>query len=590
MRQEASGRRVDAATAWQVLANTDLMNRLGERGQILAQGIEPDERGFPRLAGDMEGPLGTRLPFVERDVSWIHGRLMRQERLYDSQLVRRTNYTLDLDPDGDGVIPHVSLTIEPATPLLAPVARAALTSTMKRWQAVLDGLPEPGRVWQLADIGGAVPLPKAADDMLRSWRDEGDAEVVDRLRTTLLTTSPIELQKLRPFALADRWGLDRERVLVSLLSGIERGILELYWSSRCPRCYGSTEVASLSDLADHWTCPTCQIGVEPDLGRTVEAVLAPHPALVPKAHDTYCTTFPVAAPDLQAVIFVPRGATVLETIPMIRGDWRLGSGGASEDVLMRVGGEGIDHLVWSPGQPSATVAIRAGEVDVELANGDDADLRVLGRRDRDDTDIVPASLLTTLPSFRGTMGHQVLAAGTRLSVRSVALLFTDLGGSTAMYEALGDAGAFAFVRDHFELLRGVLAAHDGVEVKSIGDAIMAAFHDPADAVAAALAMRDAFAAWVAEQPVDPAPTLRVGVHAGPALAVHTDQAGLDYFGGTVNLAARTESSCDAGQVRWTDAVHADPRVAARLAEAGVEPRATSVDLKGIDGPIRVWIA
>ena len=72
----------------------------------------------------------------------------------------------------------------------------------------------------------------------------------------------------------------------------------------------------------------------------------------------------------------------------------------------------------------------------------------------------------------------------------VAILFSDLTGSTALYTALGDAAAFRLVDDHFDVLRASIAAHDGTIVKTMGDAVMAAFRDP---VACARAAADALA-------------------------------------------------------------------------------------------------
>ena len=70
------------------------------------------------------------------------------------------------------------------------------------------------------------------------------------------------------------------------------------------------------------------------------------------------------------------------------------------------------------------------------------------------------------------------------------MLFTDLKDSTALYDRIGDLSAYSQVQRHFERLLDVTVRHNGAVVKTIGDAIMAAFVTPADAVSAALEMRD----------------------------------------------------------------------------------------------------
>src|SRR5436853_609704 len=86
------------------------------------------------------------------------------------------------------------------------------------------------------------------------------------------------------------------------------------------------------------------------------------------------------------------------------------------------------------------------------------------------------------------LAQQIVPAGggVTLPVARVALLFSDLTGSTALYARVGDAVAFRLVQDHFDLLSGIIEAEGGVVVKTIGDAVMAAFPDEGAAVRAAL--------------------------------------------------------------------------------------------------------
>ena len=85
-----------------------------------------------------------------------------------------------------------------------------------------------------------------------------------------------------------------------------------------------------------------------------------------------------------------------------------------------------------------------------------------------------------------------------LGIRQVTFLFTDLKGSTAMYERLGDLNAYSLVREHFALLGAIAQDEGGAIVKTIGDAVMAVFSRPADAVAAALRKSAASTATMAD--------------------------------------------------------------------------------------------
>ena len=141
----------------------------------------------------------------------------------------------------------------------------------------------------------------------------------------------------------------------------------------------------------------------------------------------------------------------------------------------------------------------------------------------------------SLQAFRDLFAEATLRPGDEAGVSQVALLFTDLQGSTALYERVGDAVAFNMVREHFALLAAIVRDHDGAVVKTIGDAVMASFGDPADAVKAALAMQARIASAHRSRDL----VLKLGVHVGPSVVVNLNDR-LDYFGSTVNMAARLQ--------------------------------------------------
>jgi len=121
--------------------------------------------------------------------------------------------------------------------------------------------------------------------------------------------------------------------------------------------------------------------------------------------------------------------------------------------------------------------------------------------------------------------------------------------------------------------------HDGAIVKTIGDAVMASFDDPAQAVRAALAMQDKIAASAhgAEHLV-----LKVGVHAGPSVVVTLNDR-LDYFGSTVNMAARLQGQSAGEDIVLSEAIASDPAVQELL--AGIPQRHETVALKGFTEPV-----
>jgi class 3 adenylate cyclase len=174
----------------------------------------------------------------------------------------------------------------------------------------------------------------------------------------------------------------------------------------------------------------------------------------------------------------------------------------------------------------------------------------------------------------------------RLKIGSLTVLFTDLKGSTELYERVGDLVAYDIVRKHFSVLAEVVREHDGAIVKTIGDAVMATFSKPEDGVRAALAMHDAMARFNRGQQREEV-MVKIGLHDGPCLAVTLNER-LDYFGQTVNIAARVQALAGTNSIFVTATVVERPGVQSLLDERQIEPRSRTAELKGISEAVTVY--
>jgi class 3 adenylate cyclase len=217
---------------------------------------------------------------------------------------------------------------------------------------------------------------------------------------------------------------------------------------------------------------------------------------------------------------------------------------------------------------------------VVLHNRSDKPLTAIVEERRWARDALTADRVTALQAFRDLFSEQELRPGDEVSVARVTLLFTDLRRSTDLYGRIGDAAAYHLVRDHFAYLGAIVRRHDGALVKTIGDAILAAFAAPADALAAALDIQRELPSFNAagQRPL----TIKVGLHEGPSIAV-TLNGRLDYFGSTVNLAARLQGQSAGGDIVLSEAVAADPAVSTLL--EGLDCSQETANLKGFDRPV-----
>ncbi len=161
------------------------------------------------------------------------------------------------------------------------------------------------------------------------------------------------------------------------------------------------------------------------------------------------------------------------------------------------------------------------------------------------------------------------------------ILFTDVEGSTALTQRLGDAKAREVLREHERMVRLALKAHGGAEVKALGDGFMASFSSVTKALECAIAMQRAFAQHneSAEEPI----MVRIGLNAGEPIAEDDPDGRSDLFGTAVILAARIAAKADGGEILTSDTVRG--LVAGKkflFADRG------ETALRGFEDPVRLY--
>ena len=200
--------------------------------------------------------------------------------------------------------------------------------------------------------------------------------------------------------------------------------------------------------------------------------------------------------------------------------------------------------------------------------------------------ILTAKRMLSNQTFRDVFKADNLNVDQRLKITSLTFLFTDLKGSTALYERVGDLAAFDLVRAHFQALLEIIAAEKGAVVKTIGDAVMATFIRPEHAIVAGLRMRAAMAALNAERGREDL-IVKIGIHEGPCLAVMLNER-QDYFGQTVNIASRVQSLSTSQEIHITGPVIESPAVASILRKESIRPIQKEAALRGIADKMVVY--
>jgi adenylate cyclase len=197
-----------------------------------------------------------------------------------------------------------------------------------------------------------------------------------------------------------------------------------------------------------------------------------------------------------------------------------------------------------------------------------------------------AAVVSSLQDFRDLFSSEMLSLNETFSIENMGFLFTDLKGSTEMYERLGDAQAFALVKEHFYIMERLVREHSGAIVKTIGDAVMAVFTDPREALRTAVEMIEAFENLDTAKKLKNSIIVKVGIHHGPCIAVTLNER-IDYFGTTVNIAARVQGLSDGRDVMASGAIFSESNAAEFLREKGWTSEPFTTSLKGLKSSYEV---
>jgi len=452
-------------------------------------------------------------------------------------------------------------------------------------------------------IAGRPQLaPGARERLDRISRDlvkrGAQAELVELLVDLIQQADDMALFRLRPYALADFWEKPRRPVLELCLQATRAGLLNFRWDVLCPLCRGNRGgSSSLGGIRSQVHCDSCNIDFTANFDRSVELTFRPNPAIRDTPESTYCVGGPQVTPHIVAQQLLPAGAEREIGLALADGRYRL-------RTLSLPGGQALAAAPQGPertrltasedGWPSGETLLNDHPI-LLLRNQTPGEQLFIVERMAWSDQAVTAAEVTSLQMFRDLFANEALRPGERISVGSLTVLFTDLRDSTRLYRESGDAVAFGRVLDHYDVLREAIAAESGALVKTIGDSVMAVFQRPLQALRAVFRAQAILA-----NPSDQRPPLylKAGIHAGPCVAVTLNDR-LDYFGSTVNLAARLEgvSAARAGVV-VSSAVMCDPEVAewARPQSARTQGAAAAMRIepftatvKGFeDEPLELW--
>jgi class 3 adenylate cyclase len=454
-------------------------------------------------------------------------------------------------------------------------------------------------------------------------RHSADADAVAAIEALIAEGRDRDLSRINLLDFAAKRGLGEEKVIAAFLHASRLGLFELSWNVLCPGCGGVLGAsATLKSVhSGDYMCSFCAAGYQATLDEMVEVtftvdkrvrrIAAHDPESLPAA-EYFRQIFWGSGLDVPDNLEEPLQDIMIDQIELEPGGKAILSVQLPAEFVILF--EPVTHaaqfidvkgeptrqrqpmsLVFNRiDAPTGTTTMQPGPLRLELENrttvrtlpglwiaGNELH-ELLGRRRQ----FLTAKRLLSNQVFRDLYGTETLDADQRLKITSLTFLFTDLKGSTELYERVGDLRAFDLVRAHFHVLNEIVASEAGAVVKTIGDAVMATFPTPDRAVAAALRMREAMCRLNEEHQREDL-ILKIGIHEGPCLAVVLNDR-QDYFGQTVNLASRVQGLAVSQSIFATGAVVDHRDTAALLQAGGLSAMPQHMPIRGVSSEVAVY--
>ena len=457
---------------------------------------------------------------------------------------------------------------------------------------------------------------KALFDTLRNSADQ---DVAAAIEAAVREADDRKLCRINVLNFAAEHKLDEEKAISGFLHASRLGLFEMNWNVLCPGCGGvldsSQQLKSVHKEA--YDCALCSRAYEPTLDEMVEVVFTVSPRVRRiAAHDPQL--LPLWEYFRQIFwgtgIDLPEQGFVEQMEEFTIDSMEIGPGEKAQLSLtlpadfvilfepvthfahfIDVKGEPVKErqnlsLIFNKAHsPTVTTELRPGPLRVSMENKSDVRALptvwiaahhlhdLLGKR----RPFLTAKRLLTNQTFRDIYRTDTLDVDQGLKITSLTFLFTDLKGSTSLYDRVGDVVAYDLVREHFRILNEIVASETGAVVKTIGDAVMATFATPDRALAAALRMRDSV------QSLKNDLLVKIGIHEGPCLAVTLNDR-LDYFGQTVNIAARVQSLADSRAIFATKSVVENKQASKLLAAGNFKLTEQVAALRGVADQMTVY--
>lgn len=439
-----------------------------------------------------------------------------------------------------------------------------------------------------------INMNKLLTDKLKDIKDAGvSVEFCRRIEDYILTADDTRLFSISPYRLAKIWSMDKQDVLNGFLFSSKAGIFDMEWNVKCPSCRSSTEsTKTLKELTSKAHCEHCQIDISAGFDDAVEITfninqnirstkdIASHEIVMSWSDFDESLTLNVDAGEISEIrMELDNGTYFMFNHQEFTGSpLKISDDGKDEFFIDFIYEDQKIKKVKKHG-------FKSGKKVIRIENKSSSPIEIAFSKSVDFPWVSGADIASN-QLFRDYFSTELISSDEMFSIKNIVFVFTDIKGSTDLYEKRGDSKAYYLVKEHFKIMNRIVAKHNGAIVKTIGDAVMATFLSSSDSIKAVFEMQKEFETFNSNEDSRDDIIIKIGMNRGSCLAV-TSNDKLDYFGRTVNIAARVQGLSGGNDIMISNTLYTEYGIADIVDSYSWNKKEIEATLKGIDGLYKV---
>lgn len=487
-------------------------------------------------------------------------------RNYKAGFIKHLKYQVDLTKNNHGTLVTTRIWLEPSNKYLFVFLNIFLDKYLKhKYFKILKDFDRCAiQQILLYKTNDFKNLAKDVESKIQNITQKLEGEtkrkrIINRLIEFLKKADDEDLVRIHPYELAEYWGEKKYAVLNVFLHAAKHNVLDFSWDVCCPNCKSPKNmVRKLKEIRTSHFCDDCDLDFELDFNTNTHLVFTPHPLVRKISQRHYSFGDPNSNAHKLTQRYLKIGEKKYLDLELEEGTYLFKSSEHNGHIILHAREDAEDTFTFyitDENFQGQEVEISTSPNITLVNNSSKKQVCFIEKKDWK-KEATYASEIGSAYEFRTLFSREVIKEGVKVNASGVTILFTDIMNSTELYRDEGDEFAIGRVMSHFKIIQQIISEERGGIVKTIGDSVMAVFREPVSALKAIERIQHIFTGSTG---IGESFKLKAGIHYGDCTMVNLNDR-TDYFGMTVNIAARLVDMAKEKEIIISESVFSHPDV------------------------------